>query len=144
MPGLGRPGDRARPGRAGPGRGGTAAADGTSGTSEAIEDAGVPEARGPAPPAHTQQKQARTRQLMKLVNAGVVQRRNGRGGRSAEEHLVAGLRCLYKQAEDDGLIGESDNPARKGPPGKRYHQNGLKDRRPRVLAYPSRRTPRPP
>jgi integrase/recombinase XerC len=53
------------------------------------------------------------RQLMKLVKASVVQRRNGRGGRSAEEHLVAALRCLYRHAEDDGLIAEADNPARK-------------------------------
>ena len=53
------------------------------------------------------------RQLMKLVKAGAVQRRNGRGGRSAEEHLVAALRCLYRHAEDDGLIDERDNPARK-------------------------------
>jgi integrase len=54
------------------------------------------------------------RQLMKLVKAGVVQRRNGRGGRSAEEHLVAALRCLYRHAEDDGLITAAGNPARKG------------------------------
>jgi site-specific recombinase XerD len=53
------------------------------------------------------------RQLMKLVKAGVVVRRNGRGGRSAEEHLVAALRCLYRHATDDGLITEADNPARK-------------------------------
>jgi hypothetical protein len=53
------------------------------------------------------------RQLMKLVKARAVQRRNGRGGRSAEEHLVAALRCLYRHAEDDGLIDEKDNPARK-------------------------------
>ena len=53
------------------------------------------------------------RQLMKLVKASAVHRRNGRGGRSAEEHLVAALRCLYRHAEDDGLIDERDNPARK-------------------------------
>jgi integrase/recombinase XerC len=53
------------------------------------------------------------RQLMALVKASVVQRRNGRGGRSAQEHLVGALRCLYRQAEDDGLINERDNPARK-------------------------------
>ena len=53
------------------------------------------------------------RQLMKLVKASVVPRRNGRGGRSAEGHVVAALRCLYKRAEDDGLIAEADNPARK-------------------------------
>ena len=40
-------------------------------------------------------------------------RRNSRGGRSAAEHLVAALRCVYQHAEDDGMIGEADNPARK-------------------------------
>ncbi|GIF69264.1 hypothetical protein Ais01nite_72990 [Asanoa ishikariensis] len=47
------------------------------------------------------------------IQAGVVARRNGRGGRSAAEHLVAALRCLYRRAEADGLIRESQNPARK-------------------------------
>ncbi|GIF45834.1 hypothetical protein Afe04nite_03730 [Asanoa ferruginea] len=47
------------------------------------------------------------------IQAGVVTRRNGRGGRSAAEHLVAALRCLYRRAEADGLIRESQNPARK-------------------------------
>jgi integrase/recombinase XerC len=42
-----------------------------------------------------------------------VARRNARGGRSAREHLVAALRCLYQRAVDDGLIAEADNPARK-------------------------------
>jgi hypothetical protein len=51
--------------------------------------------------------------LMTLVKASAVQRRNSRGGRSSQEHLVAALRCLYRHAEDDGLIGERDNPARK-------------------------------
>ncbi|HVB46253.1 MAG TPA: site-specific integrase [Streptosporangiaceae bacterium] len=53
------------------------------------------------------------RQLMAYVRANVVARRNARGGRSAAEHLVAALRCLYRRAEDDGLIAEADNPARK-------------------------------
>jgi integrase len=53
------------------------------------------------------------RQLMALVKDGAVQRRNGRGGRSSQEHLVGALRCLYRHAEDDGLIDERDNPARK-------------------------------
>jgi len=50
---------------------------------------------------------------MTYVKAHVVARRNARGGRSAEEHLVAALRCLYQRAVDDRLIGEADNPARK-------------------------------
>src|SRR5205823_3779440 len=53
------------------------------------------------------------RQLMAHVKAHVVARRNARGGRSAAEHLVAALRCVYRHAEDDGLIAEADNPARK-------------------------------
>jgi len=53
------------------------------------------------------------RQLMAYVKTHVVARRNARGGRSAQEHLVAALRCLYRHAQDDGLIAEADNPARK-------------------------------
>ena len=53
------------------------------------------------------------RHLMAHVKAHVVARRNARGGRRAEEHLVASLRCLYRRAKDDGLIAEADNPARK-------------------------------
>ena len=53
------------------------------------------------------------RQLMTYVKTHVVARRNARGGRSAAEHLIAALRCLYARAADDGLIAEADNPARK-------------------------------
>jgi integrase/recombinase XerC len=53
------------------------------------------------------------RQLMTHIRTHVVARRNARGGRSAAEHLVAALRCLYRHAEDDGLITEPNNPARK-------------------------------
>src|SRR5215831_15084926 len=53
------------------------------------------------------------RQLMVYVKTHVVARRNARGGRSAQEHLVAALRCLYRRAVDDGLITEADDPARK-------------------------------
>jgi integrase/recombinase XerC len=53
------------------------------------------------------------RQLMAYVKTHVVARRNARGGRSAQEHLVAALRCLYQRAVDDGLITEADNPAPK-------------------------------
>ena len=53
------------------------------------------------------------RQLMAYVKTHVVARRNARGGRSAEEHLVAALRCLYARAVDDGLITQAGNPARK-------------------------------
>jgi hypothetical protein len=53
------------------------------------------------------------RQLMAYVKTHAVARRNARGGRSAEEHLVAALRCLYQRAVDDELIAQADNPARK-------------------------------
>ena len=42
-----------------------------------------------------------------------MSRRNGRGGRSAAENFIGALRCLYRQAEDDGLIDKKDNPASK-------------------------------
>jgi site-specific recombinase XerD len=51
--------------------------------------------------------------LMAYVREHVVARRNARGGRSAAEHLVAALRCLYRHAENDQLIRAADNPARK-------------------------------
>jgi len=34
-------------------------------------------------------------------------------GRSAAEHLIAALRCIYRHAENDGHIPAADNPARK-------------------------------
>jgi integrase/recombinase XerC len=53
------------------------------------------------------------RQLVVHVRANTMQRRNARGGRGAAENLIAALRCLYRHAEDDGLIAQKDNPARK-------------------------------
>jgi len=50
---------------------------------------------------------------MTWVKTHVVARRNARGGRSAQEHLVAALRCLYQRAVEDELISEAGNPARK-------------------------------
>ena len=40
---------------------------------------------------------------MAYVKTRVATRRNARGGRSAEEHLMAALRCLYQRAVEDGL-----------------------------------------
>jgi integrase/recombinase XerC len=59
------------------------------------------------------------RQLMGWVKTHVVARRNARGGRSAQEHLVAALRCLYRRAVEDGLISEADDLARKVPEPRR-------------------------
>ena len=63
--------------------------------------------------ASTSPRRSEIRQLVQHVRANVVPRRNSRGGRSAAEHLIAALRCLYKHAEEDGLINPADNPARK-------------------------------
>src|SRR5262245_15954197 len=53
------------------------------------------------------------RALLEHTKANVVVRRTNRGGASAGEHLVAALRCLYRHAEDDGLITRESNPAQK-------------------------------
>ncbi len=52
-------------------------------------------------------------QLAEHVKNNVVTRRNARGGRSAAEHLIAALRCIYRHAENDGHIKASENPALK-------------------------------
>lgn len=51
------------------------------------------------------------KQLAERVKTDVVVRRNSRGGRSAAEHLISALRCMYRHAVSDGLISESNNPA---------------------------------
>ncbi|MFI0466564.1 tyrosine-type recombinase/integrase [Saccharopolyspora sp. 5N102] len=53
------------------------------------------------------------KQLAEHVRTQVVRRRNARGGRSAAEHLIAAMRCVYNHAVDDKLIPEADNPARR-------------------------------
>jgi hypothetical protein len=84
------------------------------------------------------------RQLVRHVRANVVPRRNSRGGRSAAEHLIAALRCMYKHAEEDGLINPADNPARKaeslaacpppgGPSPTRAWPRSTTRRRPRAM-----------
>ncbi|MGW0241554.1 tyrosine-type recombinase/integrase [Micromonospora chalcea] len=52
-------------------------------------------------------------QLAEYTKTHVVARRNARGGRSAAEHLIASLRCLYKRAVADGYVAAADNPALK-------------------------------
>jgi integrase/recombinase XerC len=53
------------------------------------------------------------RQLAEQVRIHVVVRRNARGGRSAIEHLISAIRCIYRHAESDGIIKTADNPALK-------------------------------
>lgn len=54
-----------------------------------------------------------TRTLAEYVKTHARVRRNSRGGRTAAEHLIAAIRCIYRHAEDDELIDERANPARK-------------------------------
>lgn len=51
------------------------------------------------------------KQLAEDTKSAAVARSNSRGGRTAAEHLISALRCLYKYAAADGLIAEGDNPA---------------------------------
>ncbi|GLZ01612.1 site-specific integrase [Actinoplanes sp. NBRC 103695] len=51
------------------------------------------------------------KQLAERAKHSTVQRRNARGGRSAAEHLISAVRCLYQHAVADRLIAASDNPA---------------------------------
>ena len=51
------------------------------------------------------------KQLAERVKRDAVQRRNSRGGRSAAEHFISAIRCLYQHAEADHLIKPADNPA---------------------------------
>jgi hypothetical protein len=52
-------------------------------------------------------------QLAEHIKTHVVTRRNARGGRSAAEHFITALRCLYRYAENDGHIQKGENPALK-------------------------------
>jgi integrase/recombinase XerC len=58
-------------------------------------------------------------QLSEQMKAKAVERRNGRGGRSAAEHMIAALRCVYKYAAADGIIAEAENPALRVPKPRR-------------------------
>lgn len=71
------------------------------------------------------------KQLAEQVRARGVQRRNGRGGRSAAEHMIAALRCVYNHAVADGLLAEAADPARRVPKPRRLPstRRGLPDDR---------------
>ena len=51
------------------------------------------------------------KQLAERTKVRAVSRRNARDGRSAAEHMISALRCLYRHAVDDGILREADNPA---------------------------------
>ncbi|GAA2779037.1 tyrosine-type recombinase/integrase [Crossiella cryophila] len=57
--------------------------------------------------------------LTQEIRASALVRRNSRGGRSAAEHLIAALRCVYRRAEIDDLIPKGSNPALKVPKPRR-------------------------
>lgn len=67
-------------------------------------------------------------QLAEAMKRQAVERGNSRGGRTAAEHLIAALRCVYKYAVADRLIAEQDNPA-------------MRVTKPRRLASPRRALP---
>jgi site-specific recombinase XerD len=50
-------------------------------------------------------------QLAEHFKPHLVNRRNSRGGRTATEHLIGALRCLYHHAVTDQLITQPNNPA---------------------------------
>src|SRR3981081_2836343 len=54
------------------------------------------------------------KQLAERSKADVVIRRNARGGRSAAEHIISALRCVYGYAVADGLSTAAANPALRG------------------------------
>ncbi|WP_239098601.1 tyrosine-type recombinase/integrase [Micromonospora qiuiae] len=51
------------------------------------------------------------KQLAERMKAAAIVRSNSRGGRTASEHLISALRCLYRYAVADRLMDEADNPA---------------------------------
>lgn len=61
--------------------------------------------------------------LVEHTKQNRVQRRNGRGGSCAGEHMVAAFRCLYKFAVIDDYISASTNPAAKVPKPRRLPSN---------------------
>jgi integrase len=67
-------------------------------------------------------------QLAETTKQHAVERGNSRGGRTAAEHLISALRCVYKFAIADGFLAEDANPALRVP-------------KPRRLASPRRALP---
>ncbi len=51
------------------------------------------------------------KQLVETARTQAIVRRNSRGGRSAAEHMVAAIRCLYRHAHDDGYLAFTNSPA---------------------------------
>ena len=59
------------------------------------------------------------KQLAEVMRKSVVVRRNSRGGRTAAEHFISAMRCLYAYAVADGIISAAANPATRVPKPRR-------------------------
>ncbi|MHA4950888.1 tyrosine-type recombinase/integrase [Micromonospora saelicesensis] len=59
------------------------------------------------------------KQFAETMKKTVVIRRNSRGGRTAAEHFISAMRCLYAYAVTDGLISAATNPAARVPKPRR-------------------------
>lgn len=53
------------------------------------------------------------KQLSERAKTTAIVRANSRGGRTAAEHVISALRCLYQHAVADGLLTDADNPAKR-------------------------------
>jgi integrase/recombinase XerC len=51
------------------------------------------------------------KKLAEHTKTNVIIRKNARDGRSAAEHVIAALRCLYNYAVDEGILTEAQNTA---------------------------------
>lgn len=80
--------------------------------------------------------------LSERAKSGAVVRRNNRGGRSAAEHLIGALRCVYRFAVADGIIAANQNPAIRVPKPRRLPstRRALPDRRIDELSEVAART----
>jgi integrase len=63
------------------------------------------------------------KQFEEEIKANAVPRRNSRGGRGTAENFIAALRCIYRHAENDGLIKPDENPARRTAKPRRQGSN---------------------
>ncbi|MFE9580544.1 tyrosine-type recombinase/integrase [Nocardia sp. NPDC006044] len=54
---------------------------------------------------------AELNEIVQQTQQGALTKRNSRGGRSAAEHMVSAIRCLYQFAVDDRHLSAFNNPA---------------------------------
>ncbi|MCC3316714.1 integrase [Nocardia sp. 852002-20019_SCH5090214] len=51
------------------------------------------------------------KEMVEQARHAAAARKNSRGGRSAAEHMVGAIRCLYRHARDDGYVPAAGNAA---------------------------------